>query len=64
MEGTSMAVNNSRNNEGANYVASFCNLLGKLQFSFLYIIGVFVMGLKHLKTIATAAKPVRVSASS
>ncbi|XP_020274023.1 uncharacterized protein LOC109848766 isoform X2 [Asparagus officinalis] len=26
--------------------------------------GVFVMGFKHLKTIATAAKPVRVSASS
>lgn len=54
----------NRNNEGPNYLVSVYHLLGKLQFSFLYLVGVFVMGFEHLKNIITAVKPVRVAASN
>lgn len=54
-----------RTDEGANAAnaaVAVYNLLGKLQLSFLYLIGVIVMGFEHMRNIVKVMKPVRVAA--
>ena len=51
-----------RTDEGANAAVAVYNLLGKLQLSFLYLIGVIVMGFEHMRNIVRVMKPVRVAA--
>ena len=54
-----------RTDEGANATnaaVAVYNLLGKLQLSFLYLIGVIVMGFEHMRNIVKVMKPVRVAA--
>ncbi|KAJ1263861.1 hypothetical protein BS78_09G219400 [Paspalum vaginatum] len=48
--------------EGANAAVAVYNFLGKLQLSFLYLIGVIVMGFEHMRNIVKVMKPVRVAA--
>jgi hypothetical protein len=48
--------------EGANVAIAVYNLLGKLQLSFLYLIGLIVMGFEHLRNMSRVLKPVRVAA--
>lgn len=54
---------NIRNNGRANGLVTVYNLLGKVQLSFLYFIGVFVMGLQHMRNVLRLMKPVRVAAT-
>jgi len=51
-----------RTDEGANAAVAVYNLLGKLQLSFLYLIGVIVMGFEHMRNIVRVMKPARVAA--
>jgi hypothetical protein len=54
-----------RTDEGANatkVAVAVYTLLGKLQLSFLYLIGVIVMGFEHMRNIVKVMKPVRVAA--
>ncbi|TVU20421.1 hypothetical protein EJB05_36629 [Eragrostis curvula] len=51
-----------RTDEGANVAIAVYNLLGKLQLSFLYLIGLIVMGFEHMRNIVRVMKPVRVAA--
>ncbi|AQK91848.1 alpha/beta-Hydrolases superfamily protein [Zea mays] len=50
-----------RTDEGANAAVAVYNLLGKLQLSFLYLIGVIVMGFEHIRNIVRIMKPARVA---
>ncbi|GJM89616.1 hypothetical protein PR202_ga05824 [Eleusine coracana subsp. coracana] len=51
-----------KTDEGANVAVAVYNLLGKLQLSFLYLIGLIVMGFEHMRNIVRVMKPVRVAA--
>ncbi|KAL6618862.1 hypothetical protein ACP70R_034001 [Stipagrostis hirtigluma subsp. patula] len=51
-----------RTDEGANAAVAVYTMLGKLQLSFLYLIGVIVMGFEHIRNIVKVMKPVRVAA--
>lgn len=51
-----------RTDAGVDATAAVYNLLGKLQLSFLYLIGVIVMGFELMRNIVRVMKPVRVAA--
>jgi hypothetical protein len=51
-----------RTDAGVDVTAAVYNLLGKLQLSFLYLIGMIVMGFEHMRNIVRVMKPVRVAA--
>ncbi|XP_010912311.1 uncharacterized protein [Elaeis guineensis] len=53
----------SLRNNGSNGLVTAYNLLGKIQLSFLYFMGVFVMGFQHMRNFIRIMKPVRVAAS-
>uniref|UniRef100_A0A0D9WJ93 AB hydrolase-1 domain-containing protein n=1 Tax=Leersia perrieri TaxID=77586 RepID=A0A0D9WJ93_9ORYZ len=48
--------------DGGNAAVAVYNLLAKLQLSFLYVIGVILMGFEHMRNIVKVMKPVRVAA--
>ncbi|XP_008806319.1 putative aminoacrylate hydrolase RutD isoform X2 [Phoenix dactylifera] len=52
-----------KSNEGASGLVAVYHLLGKVQLSFLYFIGVFLMGFQHMRNVLRIMKPVRVAAS-
>ncbi|CAL9107443.1 unnamed protein product [Musa textilis] len=58
-----LALTNKNNGVASNLQAVY-NLLGKLQLSFLYCIGIFIMGYEHMRSILKTTKPVKVAASS
>ncbi|KAJ3684704.1 hypothetical protein LUZ61_013868 [Rhynchospora tenuis] len=47
--------------DGANSLLTIYSFLGKLQLSFIYVIGVLIMGFDHIKSIFCIMKPVRVA---
>jgi hypothetical protein len=51
-----------RTDDGGNAAIAVYNLLAKLQLSFLYVIGVILMGFEHMRNIVKVMKPVRVAA--
>lgn len=63
MIGTPLTLTNMNNGVASNLLAVY-NLLGKLQLSFLYCIGMFIMGYEHMRSILKTMKPVKVAASS
>lgn len=63
MIGTPLTLTNKNNGVASNLLAVY-NLLGKLQLSFLYCIGFFIMGYEHMRGILKTMKPVKVAASS
>ncbi|XP_020676610.1 uncharacterized protein LOC110095408 isoform X2 [Dendrobium catenatum] len=55
---------NNINTTRESYLLTTYDILGKLQLSFLYLVGIFVMGFNYIKTsFSILLKPVRVSAS-
>ncbi|CAL9114585.1 unnamed protein product [Musa acuminata var. zebrina] len=63
MEATPLSLSNTNNNV-ATSLRTFYNLLGKLQLSFLYFVGIFMMGYEHMRSIFKTMKPVRVATSN
>lgn len=51
-----------RKDEAANAAVAVYNLLAKLQLSFLYVIGLIMMGFEHMRNIVRVMKPVKVAA--
>ncbi|AQK88109.1 uncharacterized protein LOC100382751 [Zea mays] len=51
-----------RTDAGVDATAAVYNLLGKLQLSFLYLIGMILMGFELMRNIVRVMKPVRVAA--
>jgi hypothetical protein len=51
-----------RTDAGVDVTAAVYNLLGKLQLSFLYLIGMILMGFELMRNIVRVMKPVRVAA--
>ncbi|KAJ3694965.1 hypothetical protein LUZ60_000342 [Juncus effusus] len=60
--GTPVSLISWRSDEGSNGgLVTIYDWLSKIQLSFLYFIGIIVMGFQHMKSVFTAVKPVRVS---
>lgn len=53
----------SNNNWAASNMLTVYNLLGKIQLSFLYFLGIFMMAYEHLRSILKIRKPVKVATS-
>ncbi|XP_047094831.1 putative aminoacrylate hydrolase RutD isoform X1 [Lolium rigidum] len=51
-----------RKDEAGNAAVAVYNFLAKFQLSFLYLIGLIVMGFEHMRNIVRVMKPVRVAA--
>ncbi|KAG1346429.1 putative aminoacrylate hydrolase RutD [Cocos nucifera] len=58
-----MPISLSIRSHGANGLVTVYNLFGKIQLSFLYFIGVFVMGFQQMRNFLRIMKPVRVAVS-
>ena len=56
------AILTIRTDEAGNAAVAVYNLLAKLQLSFLYVIGLIVMGFERMRNIVRIMKPVRVAA--
>ncbi|KAG0479641.1 hypothetical protein HPP92_010499 [Vanilla planifolia] len=50
-----------RNSNGENYLVNTYNFVGKLQPSFVYLIGILLMGLQHMRRAFRILKPVRLT---